>query len=456
MSSFQPNLPTKPKAKTKVQRFWPGKAPDAALLERSSSEGENEPLDAEPGEWAVQSESDSEDEGHGAAGGLRQTTTHGVGAQPGSPPIVSAFRGKISLPTATAPSWAAGSVGSPSGSAGSSRSASPARSWSHGEEDSDLDDRPSAAATTTTTTPGRQSKSSSGPGASTTPQSESEGESVLLKPVFVSRAQRALRAQVQQNVQVVPTPADAPKASPTADDTKAMEERKRATRQMIEDAIRAEQLEARGTTQDDLLEAADDTDNLDPAAERAEWEERERARGLRNQQEEEARVEEIREAGRRQNLTPAEQRAIDALRRKQQQEREIEKRESRQAAGSGLPGAGPAHHKGAFFSDQFGDLARASNSIPPVATAAATKSAVEALPDIMKVKNFGRASQTKWKSLKHEDTSRSDALWNSERSHRRRHSRERDRDESSRDRRSSRREYREDRSDRSDRRSDRY
>ncbi|KAJ1975251.1 hypothetical protein H4R34_004404 [Dimargaris verticillata] len=344
--------PTRGRApKSRVKRYWPGKAPEGADLQNSSS-STSEPSDtehrksseAEGDEWAIQSE-ESEDE------------TPFLPSLSASQPAPSALlQGNVlTLPTSTETSGESGG-----------QAESQARSWSTGDE--------------------------SGPDHAVlhndeyTSSSDDDGvqapdKPALLKPVFIPKRLRD-HANSQPYSAVT-----AQTTNPNLDQSA----RKRETRQIIADRIRAEQQEAKPTSHSELQDV-DDADRSDEEdAEYDLWKVRELARCERNRAEEETRLAELEEIERRRNLTEEERRREDARRQRDQQDGTTEPYRSAKI--------------GAFYTQEHADL------VNRTIEASADDKARAHLPEIMQAKNFGRSGQTKWKSLQQADTSQRDALW---------------------------------------------
>ncbi|KAJ1929939.1 hypothetical protein IWQ60_000743 [Tieghemiomyces parasiticus] len=383
MSAPPPAPTTKPKPK--VKRYWPGKIPEGARLHESDSSASEaeEAKDPAEAEWARGSESESDEEPLAEAA-LPITATPSR-----YPEVATPFTGKLHIPTDTG-GWAEklrplpGEGGSPTGS------------WSYGEEDDDEE-----VMGITTITAGATNKTAPDV---TTSGSESESNSdddgvapaLLHKPVFKSKAER-IRAD--------PVEAD-PNYNSSFVAESEREERQKVARQLVEDRIKAEHLEvaaaATTATEAEQLAEADDTDGLDPAGELAEWREREEARLQRTIEEREARDKELREVERRRNLTDAEREREDEGYHREQRKLKEERRRTGQNVRS----------QGAFYTEEHGELLRQVAAATSEARNDGTiTSAREDLPEFMRVKNYGRASQSKWKSLAHADTTRQDSLW---------------------------------------------
>ncbi|KAJ1657411.1 hypothetical protein IWQ61_003180 [Dispira simplex] len=380
------HLPSRRKPAPKVKRYWPGKVPEGVQLEATSSESEPESITTDPhphttttssaavvsnsesdvGEWAIESESESDGD-------------HTV--LPTKPPTSAPLLSKKLTVTKVYPdSTGHATPLSPTRSAPvvnplvqvvSSRKFHPTAE--HQEAEQEPISESSAASST----------------------SESEAEPtgpVLLKPVFIPKSRRGVIVSSTEE----PRPStDLPNPSRT--------DRQNDTRKLIEEKIRAERQEQTQVPAD--LDAVVDTDGLDPDAEFEEWKVRELVRIQRNQKERTERERELQEIERVRNMDERDRRREDARKIREQQEEKRAKYQEQSAQQR-------AQRKGAFYNDTFGD------TLTPVAEGSTDphRQHWEQLPDIMRVQNFGRASQSKWKSLKHEDTSRQDSLWDQSRS----------------------------------------
>ncbi|KAG0232718.1 Microfibrillar-associated protein 1 [Actinomortierella wolfii] len=205
----------------------------------------------------------------------------------------------------------------------------------------------------------------------------------LIKPVFVPKSQRttideASRPEVAEELAEKERQA-------------AREERKKESHQMLKDYITRSVAEEVPDVEDDI-NVVDDTDGLDEEAEFEAWKLRELKRIKRDREELEAREAEKAEIERRRNLTEEERvkEDMEYLAKKRQEE--------------GPKVRGPIekyHHKGAFFMDSDeAILKRTTNEARPDAI-----KDLKSLPKVMQVKNFGRAGQTKYTTLKDQDTS---------------------------------------------------
>ncbi len=190
-------------------------------------------------------------------------------------------------------------------------------------------------------------------------------------------------------------------------------ERRKAAHELAAERIKAELLaKSHSESKIDL----DDTDGLDPEAEFQEWRLRELQRIKRTKDEEKEREEEKAEVERRRNMPQAQRDREDMERAKKQLE---EKKANKKDIGF----MQKYYHKGAFFqvsrlvlhailmrrssyshllsSSQDMDILKRDYSGP-------TENAVDKsqLPKLMQVRDYGKASRSKWTHLSAEDTSR--------------------------------------------------
>ncbi|KAG0203965.1 Microfibrillar-associated protein 1 [Mortierella sp. GBA30] len=235
---------------------------------------------------------------------------------------------------------------------------------------------------------GEESEGSSEYTSSGSEEESSEDEMVprrkLMKPVFVPKSQRvtideASRAEVAAELA-------------EKERIEALEERKKESHQILKEYV-ARQAAVEEVPDVDNLAEVDDTDGLDKEAEFEQWRLRELKRIKRDREELEAREAEKAEIERRRELTEEERVKEDmAYLAKKAKEEQAQKAN------------GPVekyHHKGAFFMDtDEAILKRPTNEATPDAI-----KDVKALPKIMQVRNFGRAGQTKYTTLKDQDTS---------------------------------------------------
>ncbi|RUP43127.1 micro-fibrillar-associated protein 1, partial [Jimgerdemannia flammicorona] len=135
----------------------------------------------------------------------------------------------------------------------------------------------------------------------------------------------------------------------------------------------------------------DDTDELDEQAEYEAWKLRELTRVKRDREERVAREKEREEIERRRAL-PEHERLKEDLERA---------RKSRVKEKGGHTFMQKYYHKGAFYMDRGDDVLHRDYTAPTLDEAVHK----DMLPQVMQVKNFGRAGQTKWTHLAKEDTS---------------------------------------------------
>ncbi|KAG0223740.1 splicing factor, Prp19-binding domain-containing protein [Mortierella sp. GBAus27b] len=215
-------------------------------------------------------------------------------------------------------------------------------------------------------------------------EDEAAARRKLMKPVFVPKSQRI----------TIEEPVNADEAYEKAEKARleAIEERKKESHQILKAYIARQAVEEEVPDVDNLADV-DDTDGLDEEAEFEAWKLRELKRIKRDREELEAREAEKAEIERRRELTEEE-------RVKEDMEYLAKKAKEEQATRDGKP-IEKYYHKGAFFMDSDDPLFKRS-------TAGATPDAIKnikALPKIMQVRNFGRAGQTKYTTLKDQDTS---------------------------------------------------
>ncbi|KAF9164342.1 hypothetical protein DFQ26_001588 [Actinomortierella ambigua] len=205
----------------------------------------------------------------------------------------------------------------------------------------------------------------------------------LVKPVFVPKSQRTTidessRPEVAEELAEREREAE-------------KEERRKESHQMLKDYIARSAAEEVPDVEDDM-NVVDDTDGLDEEAEIEAWRLRELKRIKRDREELEAREAEKTELERRRNLTEEERVKEDMAYLAKKREEE----------GPKVKGSiEKYHHKGAFFMDtDEAILKRSTNEARPDAI-----KDMKSLPKVLQVKNFGRAGQTKYTTLKDQDTS---------------------------------------------------
>lgn len=230
--------------------------------------------------------------------------------------------------------------------------------------------------------------------------SEPEAEvsrSMLLRPMFIPKFKRNGDAAVPVTARSVAAEESGEK------DTGEVERRKEEAQAIVEEHLRqqAEAREAsRRTTEDDHANDAsliDDTDDIDPAAERAAWKLRELLRVKRERDELEKMEKEREEIERRRNMDEKERYREDMEYVRKQRD------EAKEARGQ-MAFMQKYYHKGAFYRDDSEILKR------NYATAAVEDQTVnkEILPKYMQVRGeeYGKRGKTKWTHLAAEDTSK--------------------------------------------------
>jgi len=229
--------------------------------------------------------------------------------------------------------------------------------------------------------------------------SDEEPKKPMLRPTFISKAKRAQQATTQ------------PQRS--AEDQVAEDERKRKEKadellqaQLERDA--AARAAGRKAWDDDAdinpEDQVDDTDDLDPEAEKAAWKLRELKRVRRDRIAIEEKEKEREEIERRRNMTAEEREAEDkAYIEAQNEERE----------GKGKMGfMRRYHHKGAFFvgdEEQDEEVKAVMNRDLAGARYEDDTGDKGLLPEYMRIRDMtrlGKKGRTKYKDLKNEDTGR--------------------------------------------------
>lgn len=223
--------------------------------------------------------------------------------------------------------------------------------------------------------------------------SEEQAPKPLLKPMFQSKKQRESSAPKAAEVGGIDTKTAAG-AGADGDDEEAKaraqaEARRKESHNLAAERIKREVLEAAAAKE--AQTDVDDTDGLDPDAEFQAWRIRELERIKRDREAASAREEEREEIERR--------RAMPEARRLQEDMEHAKKTRDEKVRGN----AGfmqKYYHKGSFFQDL--DILKKRDYTE------ATEGAVDKslLPKVMQVRDYGKASRSKWTHLANEDTSR--------------------------------------------------
>ncbi|KAH9916753.1 splicing factor, Prp19-binding domain-containing protein [Epithele typhae] len=212
-------------------------------------------------------------------------------------------------------------------------------------------------------------------------ESESEEEEkpkLQFRPVFVPKRARVTVAEREAIA------LDSEEALKRKEEE--IEERKKASHDMVAESIRRELLEKE---KQEETPDVDDSDGLDPAGEFEAWRLRELARIKRDKEAELAREKEREEVERRRAL-PEEQRLKEDLEHAEQSRKDKPKGQQKFLQ--------KYWHKGAFRQDE--DILRRHDFTE------ATESTMDVsmLPKVMQVKNFGKRGRTKYTHLLDQDT----------------------------------------------------
>ena len=184
------------------------------------------------------------------------------------------------------------------------------------------------------------------------------------------------------------------------------EERKRAATEIVEEQLRREaELRAAGTKQWDddeagEIEEVDDTDGIDPEAERAAWKLRELRRVKREREAIEEAEKEREEIERRRNLSREE--------REEEDQQYLAQQKDEKDARCQMGFMQKYFHKGAFFQDDARDKGLDRRDIMGSRYADDVTNR-ELLPQYMQIRDMtrlGRKGRTKYKDLQSEDTGR--------------------------------------------------
>ncbi|CAO3672012.1 unnamed protein product [Umbelopsis ramanniana] len=212
----------------------------------------------------------------------------------------------------------------------------------------------------------------------------------LVKPVFIPKDRRAT---VMEKERI----AEAEEAA-ERQRLERLEQRKLESHQLLADQLKKDVM---GEEIDPDSAAGppdvDDTDGVDEEAEFEAWKIRELLRIKRDKEERIARDREREEIERRREM-PEEERLKEDLERA---------RESRKKDRSKHQFMQKYYHKGAFYQDNDDEIFKRDYEV-------ATESEInkkEMLPEVMQVKKFGMAGQTKYKHLAAEDTTDKTSAW---------------------------------------------
>lgn len=208
--------------------------------------------------------------------------------------------------------------------------------------------------------------------------SEEEASKPLFRPVFVPKRGRETIAERDAIA------LEAEEVEKRKQET--AEERKKQSHDLVAESIRRELLEKE---KEEVIPDVDDTDGVDPTGEFEAWRLRELGR-IKKEKEEELKREEEREEIERRRALPEEQRLKEDLERANKLREEKPKGQQKFLQ--------KYWHKGAFHQDDAiltrHDYTEATESTVDISM----------LPEVMRVKNFGKRSRTKYTHLMDQDT----------------------------------------------------
>ncbi|RPB29763.1 hypothetical protein L211DRAFT_859667 [Terfezia boudieri ATCC MYA-4762] len=238
-----------------------------------------------------------------------------------------------------------------------------------------------------------------------TSESESEFEEegaapkpVLLRPKFIPKSKRN-DAVASVTAESAAAPLDAENSKKKADSARRKEEAHALVEEHLRQQAEARETARRAAGDDHANDASliDDTDDLDPAAERAAWKLRELLRIKRERDELEKVEKEREEIERRRNMDEKE-------RYKEDMEYARKKREEAKEARGEMKFLQKYYHKGAFYQDDS-EIMKRNYATAPVEDQTVNK---EILPKYMQVRGeeYGKRGKTKWTHLAAEDTSK--------------------------------------------------
>lgn len=209
-------------------------------------------------------------------------------------------------------------------------------------------------------------------------ESEEETSKMLYRPVFIPKRGRETIAE-RDAITLEAEEAEKRKQE-------IAEERKKQSHHLVAESIRRELLEKE---KEEVIPDVDDSDGADPAGEFEAWRLRELGR-IKKEKEEELRREEEREEIERRRALPEEQRLKEDLERANKLREEKPKGQQKFLQ--------KYWHKGAFHQDEEilkrHDFTEATESTVDISM----------LPEVMRVKNFGKRSRTKYTHLMDQDT----------------------------------------------------
>ncbi|WVQ98144.1 hypothetical protein IAU59_005266 [Kwoniella sp. CBS 9459] len=349
----RPAMSSKPIAKPSKIRYFKGKAPEAPQSDSDSESDEDDQQQQQTRKQIGRNNAVSKVDQHYVAGGAGRVYTPGAAAAQGM---------KVELRDVKVEGGRVVLGGQQPGGVKQEES----EEEETDEEESEEDVKPKPAG-------GEESSEYE-----TDSEEESESEPEPPKPVF----RPVFKPKNARNTTQDTAAAEAEELARREEELR--EEKKAASKELAGETIRRELAEREAVT---VEHTVDDTDGLDPTVEFDAWRARELARLLRDKQAQAARDEEKEEIERRRAM-PEEQRLQEDL------EHAAKTREREKGEMGFLQ---KYYHKGAFHQD---------DEILNRDYTGATQSSVDMsmLPKVMQVRDFGKASRSKYTHLADQDT----------------------------------------------------
>jgi microfibrillar-associated protein 1 len=222
--------------------------------------------------------------------------------------------------------------------------------------------------------------------------SEDEAPKKLLRPVFLKKSERSKVAAPVQEAEEVAAEEEARRLEQSRALVQAQVEQRAAER-----AVRKKDWD--DDVEDEDINAIDDTDGTDPAAEYAAWKLRELQRIRRERLAIEEAEAERAEIERRRNLSAPEREAEDRAFIEQQKDEQADRGEMQYMQ--------KYFHKGAFYSEELKELGVDRRNLMNARFEDQTNR--EILPEFMQIRDMtklGKKGGTRYKDMKSEDTGR--------------------------------------------------